>query len=106
MFSSVRHSEHVRNALNLGVHTCTIPWKVMKQLPVNHFTDIGTQQNIEEGPMPSSAIGNPNPGFHSDESTTDEFVETIEDEVKSDSLKNIPEKVKPGNIHLTGDTNK
>ena len=47
MFSSVRHSEHVRNALNLGVHTCTIPWKVLKQLPTNHFTDIGTQQFFE-----------------------------------------------------------
>ncbi len=47
MFSSVRHTEHVRNALNLGVHTCTIPWKVMKQLPVNHFTDIGTQEFFE-----------------------------------------------------------
>ncbi len=47
MFSSVRHSEHVRNALNLGVHTCTIPWKVLKQLPSNHFTDIGTQQFFE-----------------------------------------------------------
>jgi transaldolase len=47
MFSSVRHSEHVRNALNLGVHCCTIPWKVMKQLFKNHFTDIGTQQFLE-----------------------------------------------------------
>jgi transaldolase len=47
MFSSVRNSEHVRNALNLGVHCCTIPWKVMQQLFKNHFTDIGTQQFFE-----------------------------------------------------------
>ena len=47
MFSSVRHPEHVRNALNLGVHTCTIPWNVLKQLPQNHFTDLGTQQFLE-----------------------------------------------------------
>jgi transaldolase len=47
MFSSVRNSEHVRNALDLGVHACTIPWKVMKQLFRNHFTDIGTQQFFE-----------------------------------------------------------
>lgn len=47
MFSSVRNSEHVRNALNLGVHCCTIPWKVMQQLFRNHFTDIGTQQFFE-----------------------------------------------------------
>ncbi|HRZ41214.1 MAG TPA: transaldolase family protein [Bacteroidales bacterium] len=47
MFSSVRNSEHVRNALNLGAHCCTIPWKVMQQLFRNHFTDIGTQQFFE-----------------------------------------------------------
>ncbi len=47
MFSSVRNPEHVRNALNLGVHCCTIPWKVMQQLFRNHFTDIGTQQFLE-----------------------------------------------------------
>ncbi len=44
MFSSVRHPEHVKNALNLGAHACTIPWKVLQQLPNNHFTSIGTQQ--------------------------------------------------------------
>ena len=47
MFSSVRHPEHVRNALNIGVHACTIPWKVMKNLASNHFTDIGTRQFFE-----------------------------------------------------------
>jgi len=47
MFSSVRNPEHVRNALNLGVHTCTIPWKVLKQLPENHFTELGTQEFFE-----------------------------------------------------------
>ncbi len=47
MFSSVRHPEHVKNALNLGCSACTIPWKVMKNLAQNHFTDIGTQQFVE-----------------------------------------------------------
>jgi len=47
MFSSVRHPEHVRNAINLGVHACTIPWKVMKELTKSHLTDIGTQQFFE-----------------------------------------------------------
>lgn len=47
MFSSVRHPEHVRNALNLGAHACTIPWKVLKQLTRNHFTDIGTREFFE-----------------------------------------------------------
>jgi transaldolase len=44
MFSSVRHPQHVRDALELGVHTCTIPWKVMKQLTENNFTTVGTEQ--------------------------------------------------------------
>jgi TalC/MipB family fructose-6-phosphate aldolase len=47
MFSSVRHAEHVRNAINLGVHTCTVPWKVMKALTENNFTTLGTQQFFE-----------------------------------------------------------
>ncbi|KOY87119.1 transaldolase [bacterium 336/3] len=44
MFSSVRNVEHVRNAINVGVHTVTVPWKIMKQLTENHFTTLGTQQ--------------------------------------------------------------
>jgi len=44
MFSSVRHAEHVRNAINVGVHTITVPWKVMKQLTENVFTSVGTDQ--------------------------------------------------------------
>jgi transaldolase len=47
MFSSVRHPEHVRNAINLGVHTCTVPWKVMKLLTENTFTALGTRQFAE-----------------------------------------------------------
>lgn len=44
MFSSVRHAEHVRNAINIGVHTITVPWKVMKELTENNFTTVGTDQ--------------------------------------------------------------
>lgn len=47
MFSSVRHAEHVRNAINMGVHACTIPWNVMKNLTENNFTKVGTQQFVE-----------------------------------------------------------
>jgi len=46
MFSSVRHPEHVRNAINIGVHACTVPWKVMKLLTQNSFTTIGTDEFI------------------------------------------------------------
>ncbi|MCB0784174.1 MAG: hypothetical protein KDC02_08140, partial [Flavobacteriales bacterium] len=44
MFSSVRTVEHVRNAVDIGVHTITVPWKLMRLLTDNHFTAIGTQQ--------------------------------------------------------------
>ncbi len=47
MFSSVRNVEHVRNAINAGAHTITVPWKVMKQLTENHFTELGTREFFE-----------------------------------------------------------
>lgn len=47
MFSSVRHAEHVRNAINIGVHTITVPFKVLKQLTENNFTTLGTEQFFE-----------------------------------------------------------
>lgn len=48
MFSSVRHSEHVRNAINLGVHAVTVPLKVLKGLTENNFTTIGTNQFLRD----------------------------------------------------------
>jgi CBS domain-containing protein len=48
MFSSVRHIEHVRNAINLGVHTITVPLKVLKSLTDNNFTAIGTEQFLRD----------------------------------------------------------
>ena len=57
MFSSVRNAEHVRNALNLGVDACTIPWKIMKQLTDNHFTEIGTQQFFADTRLISTTVG-------------------------------------------------
>jgi transaldolase len=48
MFSSVRHNEHVRNAINMGVHTITLPLKVLKSLTDNNFTTIGTEQFLRD----------------------------------------------------------
>ncbi|MDR3679873.1 MAG: transaldolase family protein [Flavipsychrobacter sp.] len=48
MFSSVRTTEHVRNAINLGVHTITVPLKILKSLTDNHFTAIGTEQFLSD----------------------------------------------------------
>ena len=47
MFSSVRNAEHIRNAINVGVHTITVPWKIMKALTDNNLTTLGTEQFIE-----------------------------------------------------------
>jgi len=57
MFSSVRHMEHVKNALNIGVHTITVPWKVMKNLTDNHFTAIGTEQFVQDTKLLTQKVG-------------------------------------------------
>lgn len=44
MFSSVRHAEHVRQALLSGVHVCTVPYMVMQHLCDNSLTELGTAQ--------------------------------------------------------------
>ena len=57
MFSSVRHMEHVKNALSLGVHACTVPWNVMKALTDNHFTRIGTDEFLRHTNLLSTKVG-------------------------------------------------
>lgn len=47
MFSSVRHPEHVRQAMLAGVHACTVPWGVLKRLCANALTAVGTDQFFE-----------------------------------------------------------
>jgi TalC/MipB family fructose-6-phosphate aldolase len=44
MFSSVRHPEHVRQALLCGVHVCTVPFSVINHLCDNSLTAVGTAQ--------------------------------------------------------------
>lgn len=65
MFSSVRNIEHVRNALNIGTHTITAPWKVIQQMSKNNLTDLGTQQFVEHTRLMTYKIkdilGNDNP---------------------------------------------
>jgi TalC/MipB family fructose-6-phosphate aldolase len=56
MFSSVRHSEHVRTAIISGVHTITAPWKVMKTLTANHFTDVGTDQFVRDTELMTTRV--------------------------------------------------
>ncbi|MBN1251061.1 MAG: CBS domain-containing protein [Bacteroidales bacterium] len=47
MFSSVRNIEHVRNAINIGVHNITVPYKILTQMSENNFTKLGTEQFYE-----------------------------------------------------------
>lgn len=47
MFSSVRHPEHVRQALLAGVHVCTVPYGVIMHLCDNSLTALGTAQFFE-----------------------------------------------------------
>jgi transaldolase len=44
MFSSVRHAEHVRQALLVGAHVCTAPFSVIQRLCDNALTELGTAQ--------------------------------------------------------------
>lgn len=48
MFSSVRHNEHVRNAINIGVHAITVPMKVLKSMTENNFTAMGVKQFVRD----------------------------------------------------------
>ncbi len=82
MFSSVRTVEHVRNALNIGVHTITVPWKLMKVLTENNFTSLGTQQFVEHTRLMTvkvkDAINKVNPVVSSDATLTDAIVKMTE----------------------------
>ncbi|MEO1808599.1 MAG: transaldolase family protein [Bacteroidota bacterium] len=97
MFSSVRHVEHVRNALNLGVHTITVPWKVMQKLTDNHFTDIGTQQFVEHTRMTTMRVRDiirpANPIIHTDATILDALVEMSRSGLGAVTLLNEKEEI-------------
>ncbi len=75
MFSSVRNVEHVRNAISAGVHTVTVPWKLIKQLTMNHFTTIGTDQFTQDTHIMTAkvkdVVGSKNPHVTMDATVTD-----------------------------------
>ena len=82
MFSSVRNAEHVRNALNIGVHTITIPLKVLKALTDNHFTTLGTEQFLRDTKLMTvkvnEAINGVNPVVDADTNVKDAIVKMTE----------------------------
>src|SRR3954470_12987393 len=56
MFSSVRHAEHVRQAMLTGVHVCTMPFSVMKNLCENTLTALGTAQFREHTALMTTKV--------------------------------------------------
>jgi TalC/MipB family fructose-6-phosphate aldolase len=82
MFSSVRNAEHIRNAINVGVHTITAPWKIMKGLTDNNLTTLGTDQFIEHTRLVTmkvkDVIGPVNPTVNVKTVMTDAIVKMTE----------------------------
>jgi len=78
MFSSVRNTEHVRNALHVGAHTITVPLKIMKSLTENHFTTLGTEQFLRDTRLMTvkvkEAINDVNPLVDADTKLKDAIV--------------------------------
>ena len=56
MFSSVRHPEHVRQALLVGAHVCTMPYGVMRNLCENTLTALGTAQFREHTTLMTTRV--------------------------------------------------
>lgn len=82
MFSSVRNAEHVRNAITMGVHTITVPLKVLKTLTENNFTTLGTEQFIADTRLMmvrvKEAMNGVNPVVAENTSITDAIVKMTE----------------------------
>lgn len=82
MFSSVRNAEHVRNAINIGVHTITVPLKILKALTDNNFTRIGTEQFLSDTRLMTvrvkDALNGINPLVQADANLKDAIVKMTE----------------------------
>src|ERR1035437_9859171 len=82
MFSSVRTTEHVRNAINIGVHTITVPLKILKSLTDNNFTTLGTEQFIKDTRLMTvrvrEAINAVNPIVKADSKLSDAIIKMTE----------------------------
>ncbi len=78
MFSSVRHAEHVRQALLAGVHVCTVPFAVMQRLCDNTLTDVGAAQFREHTQLMTvrvrDVIRTENPTCRADDTLTTAMV--------------------------------
>jgi len=82
MFSSVRNTEHVRNAINLGAQNITVPYKILKQLTENNFTSVGHDQFITDTRLMTvkvkDAINGKNPIVDADTKLYDAIIKMTE----------------------------
>jgi TalC/MipB family fructose-6-phosphate aldolase len=82
MFSSVRHPEHVRQALLVGAHVCTMPFSVIKNLCENTLTAAGAAQFREHTTLMTTrvkdVIRGANPVCEKDETLSSAMVKMTE----------------------------
>ena len=82
MFSSVRHPEHVRQAMLSGVHVCTAPFSVISHLCDNSLTALGTAQFWEHTQLMTKRVGDvvrpQNPVCETSETLTSAMVKMTE----------------------------
>ena len=105
MFSSVRHPEHVRQALICGVHVCTVPWGVIKKLCLNALTTVGTNQFIEHTQLMTlrvrEVLRELNPQCKPSESVSDAMIKMTESRLGAVGL--IDDKGAAAGIFTDGD---
>jgi transaldolase len=90
MVSSVRHTEHVRQALLLGAHACTVPWSIMRTLCRNSLTTLGAEQFQEHTRLMSvkvrDIIREKNPICGPEETVFDAIVQMTESRLGAVSI--------------------
>ncbi|MGQ0765476.1 MAG: transaldolase family protein [Gemmatimonadota bacterium] len=82
MFSSVRHAEHVRQAMLSGAHVCTMPFSVLRNLCENTLTALGTAQFREHTTLMTTRVRDvirpSNPVCRGDDTLTSAMVKMTE----------------------------
>ncbi|MGI9259742.1 MAG: transaldolase family protein [Gammaproteobacteria bacterium] len=105
MFSSVRHPEHVRQALLSGAHVCTVPFGVLNRLCDNSLTTVGTDQFREHTKLMTMKVGelvrSQNPVCESKETLTSAMVKMTESRLGTVTL--VDSKGKVAGIFTDGD---
>jgi transaldolase len=105
MFSSVRHAEHVRQALLAGVHVCTAPFGVINHLCDNTLTALGTAQFREHTQLMTLKVGDivrpQNPLCQTSETLVSAMVKMTESRLGAVTL--VDEKGRVAGVFTDGD---